>query len=98
MIVSGTRFPHKDIHKATWISPDQKTRNQIDHVVIDGRHVSSVMDVRVMRGANIDSDHHLVAAKVRTRISCAKNASNQTKRKLDIAKLNTTDIANAYSN
>ena len=84
--------------KATWLSPDQNTKNQIDHVVIDGRHASSVMDVRVIRGANIGSDHYLVAAKVRTRLSRAKNARNLTQRKLDIAKLQTPEIATAYSN
>ncbi|XP_050742432.1 craniofacial development protein 2-like [Drosophila biarmipes] len=69
MVVSSTRFRHFDIHKATWLSPDQKTRNQTDHVVIDGRHASSVMDVRTFRGVNIDSDHYLVAAKIRMRPS-----------------------------
>ncbi|XP_060647400.1 craniofacial development protein 2-like [Drosophila nasuta] len=29
MVVSSTRFRHLDIHKATWLSPDQKTRNHV---------------------------------------------------------------------
>ena len=97
MVVSSTRFRHKDIHKATWVSPDQRTRNQIDHLVIDGRHSSSVMDVRVIRGANIDSDHYLVAAKVRTRLSRAKNVRNQGQRKLDIGQLQLPEMRKAYA-
>ncbi|XP_060665604.1 craniofacial development protein 2-like [Drosophila nasuta] len=97
MVVSSTRFRHLDIHKATWLSPDQKTRNQIDHVVIDGRHASSVMDVRTFRGVNIDSDHYLVAAKIRMRLCRAKNVRPITQRKLDVTRLRSQRTATAYS-
>ena len=97
MVVSSTRFPHLDIHKATWLSPDQRTRNQIDHVVIDGRHASSVLDVRTIRGANIDSDHFLVAAKVRMRLSVANNVRNATQRKLDVEKLQSQRTADTFA-
>ena len=96
MVVSSTKFQHLNIHKATWLSPDRNTSNQIDHVVIDGRHASSVLDVRTFRGVTVDSDHYLVAAKIRMRISNAKNVRPGA-RKLDVAKLHSQRTAEAYS-
>jgi hypothetical protein len=37
VIVKSIMFPHRNIHKSTWISPDRKTDNQIHHVLIDKR-------------------------------------------------------------
>jgi hypothetical protein len=37
LIVKSTTFPHHDIHKHTWTSPDSVTHNQLDHVLIDKR-------------------------------------------------------------
>jgi hypothetical protein len=45
MVIGGTHFPHKKIHKGTWKSPENLTINQTDHVLVDARHRSSVTDV-----------------------------------------------------
>ena len=35
LVVKSTMFPHRNIHKYTWNSPDGKTHNQIHHVLIE---------------------------------------------------------------
>jgi exonuclease III len=45
LVVNSTMFPHCKIHKYTWTSPDGKTHNQIDHVLVDRRQQSSILDV-----------------------------------------------------
>ena len=34
LVITGTLFPHKNIHKATCVSPNRITRNQNGHVLI----------------------------------------------------------------
>lgn len=93
MVISSTCFPHKRIHKATWHSPDGMTQNQIDHVLIDKRHASDIMDVRTCRGADCDSDHFLVKIKYRQRISRMKNELGKKREKFMVSKLTKDDTA-----
>jgi hypothetical protein len=70
-------FPHCNIHKYIWKSPDEKTHTQIDHILVDRQRHSNVLDVRSFRAADCDSDHYLVVAKVRERLAVNKPTSHR---------------------
>ncbi|VDP60244.1 unnamed protein product [Schistosoma mattheei] len=65
LVIGCTIFPHKHIHKSTWISPEHTTENQIDHICINKKFQRTMEGVRSRRGADIASDHHLVVAKLK---------------------------------
>ena len=68
MMIGGTLFPHPTTHKLTWVSPNRRDKNQIDHIAINGIWRRSLLDVRVRRGADVGSDHHLVTARIRIKL------------------------------
>ena len=78
LVIGGSIFPHKRTHKATWRSPDHVTKNQIDHACINKKFRRSCQDVRVMRGADIPSDHHLLVITVK--LCLKKHATATTSR------------------
>ena len=86
-------FPHRNIHKFTCTSPDGQTHNQIDHILIDRRWHSSVIDVRSFRGADCDTDHYLVVAKVRESLAVRKQVAQKSDGvRFNLRKLNDLEV------
>nr|XP_025037115.1 craniofacial development protein 2-like [Pelodiscus sinensis] len=78
LVIGGTVFQHKTIHKLTWISPDRRTYNQIDHIAINQKWRRSMRDVRALRGADANSDHHLLLCKLQLKLKRLKRTDRKT--------------------
>jgi hypothetical protein len=90
-------FPHRSIHKYTWTSPDGKRHNQIDHILIDRRRHLSILDARSFRGADCDSDHYLVVAKVRERLAVTKRMVKMMDvERFNLKQLNEEEVKEQY--
>ena len=76
LVIGGTIFPHKEIHKATWKSPNQQILNQIDHICVSKKFRSSLLDVKVQRGADVNSDHYLLSSKLKLKLKSLPKERN----------------------
>jgi len=67
-VIGGIIFPHKDIHNFTWKSPDSKTVDRNDHITINDKWCRSLLDVRTYRGADTNSNHLLITARIKLKL------------------------------
>lgn len=65
LIITNTFYKHKDIHKYTREVKSRNEKSIIDYFLINRTNRKEIMDVKVKRGPEIDSDHYLVVAKAR---------------------------------
>jgi len=85
--IKSTMFPHKEVHKGTWRSPDGRYVNQIDHILVNSRFSNCILDVRTFRGADCGSDHFLVVGKLKVTLKKIENRKENHSGLYDISKL-----------
>jgi len=92
--IGNTFFTHRQIHKATWTSPDGGTSNEIDYICISSRWRLSLHDVQTFRGADVGSDNNLVIARIDLRLKKTKTVTSV--RPFTTEKLKDPDVANSF--
>ena len=68
IVIGGSFFIPKTIHKTTWVSPDHLTENHIYDICIEKRFRRSFEDVRMKRGVDVASDHHLLSVRLKLKL------------------------------
>ena len=65
--------------------------------MIDRRWHSNIIKVRSLRGADCDTDHYLVVAKVRERLAVRKQAAQKSDGgRFNLRKLNDLEVSKQY--
>ena len=98
-VLCGKQHGHynNNVRKYTWTSPDGRTRNQIDLIAVNGTFKRSVWDARAFRGADVRSDHNLVAGNIRLTLSrVVKKQGAAIARKYELSKLKVPEIKHKF--
>jgi hypothetical protein len=75
LVVKSTMFLHRNIHTYTWTNADRKTHNQTDHIWMDRKWYSGILDILSFRGADCGTVHYVVVAKIRQLLAVSKLAA-----------------------
>jgi len=68
LFITNTMVRHRERRKVTWRSPDGRSANMIDYILVGKRWKSSVLNTVSIAGGDFDSDHVLVRSDLRLRI------------------------------
>ena len=97
LVIGGTLFKHKDIHKITWYSPNNRDKYQIDHVIINGKWRRSLLDTRSYRGADVNSDHCLVVVRLKLKLKKTLDDNKTNRKIIDIKRLNDCEVQRKFT-
>ena len=95
LVLTNTCFKHHVRNRYTWVSPDGRTRNQVDYIAIDKSWLSSILDAKTYPGADGDSGHNLTMAKVC--LKAIRNRKKDTPLRLDLRRFADEDVKNSYA-
>lgn len=96
--IMNTFFQHKDIHKYTWYRHACSQRSLIDFIVVSADLFKSVLDVRVKRGAELSTDHHLVVCDLKlSEASITRRARRQNAFRIRWERLTKDDVRKTYA-
>ena len=96
LVIGVSVFLHKKGHKVTWVSPDNRTENQIDHICISSKFRRSLLDVRAKRGADVASDHHLLKGRRRLKLKNYNTCPQKTSYKYNTEMLKDDETKNRF--
>jgi len=68
LVVTNTWYRHERRRRYTWKKPGDTGRYQLDYILIKHRYRNSVKNSRAYPGADVDSDHNLVMAKIELKL------------------------------
>ena len=78
LCIINTFFQLREVHKYTWYRPGMDQKSLIHFCIVSSDLFSDVLDVRVKRGAELSTDHHLVVCSLRLSKPWPNKRSNRS--------------------
>jgi hypothetical protein len=72
-----TRFPQPQSRSWTWSHPNGKSKAQLNHILINGKWLNSIRNVRAYNTFELNSDHRIVSAKLSISLRAPKDNKNK---------------------
>ena len=95
LVVTNTFFKQHPRRVYAWQSPGDMYRNQIDYIMIKQRYKNSIKNVQTYPGADVNSDHCLLVAKMKLRLKIPKKSTR--KMQVDLNALKEEETRKAYA-
>ena len=73
LVIMNTTFQQHPRRLYTWTSPDGRTKNQIDYILVPKRWRTSVRCVKTLPGADCGSDHELLIVNIKVKLKVLKH-------------------------
>ena len=97
LVLRNTFFDHKDIHLATWTGPGDRNADQIDLMVMRRAQAKAIVNCRVHRGAELETDHYLLVSSCRLQLSQPRATRSRVRVGYDSGLLHDAAIQSKYA-
>ena len=98
LTIGNTIFPHHPRRLYTWRSPGERTRNQIDYIMVKRRWRTSLLNVKTRPDADCGSDHQLLLATTKIKLQTTTKRENATRYDIqNIPEAFTVEIRNRFT-
>ena len=92
LCITKTYFSQPDKNYFTWMHPRSKHYHLLDYVITHKADLADILSTKVMQGAECSTNHYLVRSCLRIKVAHPRcKTSSTVPRKLDVAKLNTSE-------
>src|SRR5437867_6402342 len=88
LVVTNTWFQQEKRRRYTWKSPGAKTRYQLDYILVRQRYRNGVKCCKSWPGADVFTDHTLVAMKMNIKLKTLKRGNRKHKWNIESLKKN----------